>query len=434
MPKKFNELVALNEALNNVQTAPEVDDVSVKKASSTLVVYTIKSKDRLTTREKVKSELISAGFPKSKVSQVMIPSESSMEIIETKPGSTKYRFVFKPTRGGMSQTTLNASITELFPAIAFITGIRARSIKSNADFYSRIQKNNSASLSCYVNSRDAAAGAEFIDKAPNGKFDEKVRNAINVLRWIEAVNKKHPISNVFWGYRAKPPGVRTNHPGDIFLQFQNGGMLGISLKAGGTNTDEPKLNTYVKKIFESYGEARKFDLLRDKLWPQYMQIPGITEKDKSKWGKKELADKTYAFEQANPEQYDALYDQNLLIIKQELTNLLNSNTQKTKKWLLESLANEDKDVPLVVVKTTSITARRDKSTDLLTEALASVKSIVASPNPKSGTSKQGWFIRLSDGSVLELDFTTRTNKVGSLHKMGQFANLAVKFNKVKAAR
>ena len=108
--------------------------------------------------------------------------------------------------------------------------------------------------------------------------------------------------------------------------------------------------------------------------------------------------------------------------------------QKTKKWLLQSLANEDKEVPLVVVKTTSITARRDKSTDLLTEALASVKSIVASPNPKSGTSKQGWFITLSDGSVLELDFTTRTNKVGSLHKMGQFANLAVKFNKVKAAR
>jgi hypothetical protein len=76
-------------------------------------------------------------------------------------------------------------------------------------------------------------------------------------------------------------------------------------------------------------------------------------------------------------------------------------------------------------------ARRDKSSDVLTEALASVSSIMASPTPKTGTSKQGWYIALSDGSKLQLEFTTRTNKVGAMHKMGQFANLAVKFNKVK---
>ena len=103
-----------------------------------------------------------------------------MEVVESKPGKTKYRFVFKPTRGGMSQTTLNASITELFPCIAFLTGIKARSIKNNRDFYNKIIANNNPSLPCYVNARDAAAGKEFIEKAENGKFDEKVRNAINV--------------------------------------------------------------------------------------------------------------------------------------------------------------------------------------------------------------------------------------------------------------
>ena len=52
--------------------------------------------------------------------------------------------------------------------------------------------------------------------------------------------------------------------------------------------------------------------------------------------------------------------------------------------------------------------------------------------PPRGKSKQGWNIHLSDGSKLKLDFTTRTNKVGAMHKMGQFQNLAVKFNKVEA--
>ena len=427
----FNETLALNQALMQIQSAKEVDDVSVKKASATLVTYTIKSKDRLTTRETVKGQLISAGFPKNKVSQTLISSESSMEVVETKPGTTKYRFVFKPTRGGMSQTTLNASITELFPCIAFLTGIKARSVKNNRDFYNKIIANNNPSLPCYVNARDAAAGREFIEKAENGKFDEKVRNAINVLRWIEGVNRAHPIANVFWGYRAKPRGVRTNHPGDIFLQFQNGQMLGVSLKAGGATTDEPKLNTYVKPIYDFYGKSREYDQLKEKLWPQYMQVFGVTEDDKKRWGTKALAMKTYDFEQINPKAYDALYDQNLAIIKQELANLLNSDMQKTKRWLLENLTNQDRDVPLVVVKTTQMTARRDKSSDVLTEALASVSSIMASPTPKTGSSKQGWYIALSDGSKLQLEFTTRTNKVGAMHKMGQFANLAVKFNKVK---
>ena len=427
----FNETLALNQALMEIQSAKEVDDVSVKKASATLVTYTIKSKDRLTTRETVKGQLISAGFPKNKVLQTLVSSESSMEVVEAKPGKTKYRFVFKPTRGGMSQTTLNASITELFPCIAFLTGIKARSVKNNRDFYNKIIANNNPSLPCYVNARDAAAGREFIEKAENGKFDEKVRNAINVLRWIEGVNRAHPIANVFWGYRAKPRGVRTNHPGDIFLQFQNGQMLGVSLKAGGATTDEPKLNTYVKPIYDFYGKSREYDQLKEKLWPQYMQVFGVTEDDKKKWGTKALAMKTYDFEQINPKAYDALYDQNLAIIKQELANLLNSDMQKTKRWLLENLTNQDRDVPLVVVKTTQMTARRDKSSDVLTEALASVSSIMASPTPKTGSSKQGWYIALSDGSKLQLEFTTRTNKVGAMHKMGQFANLAVKFNKVK---
>ena len=84
-------------------------------------------------------------------------------------------------------------------------------------------------------------------------------------------------------------------------------------------------------------------------------------------------------------------------------------------------------MPLVVVKATESFARRDKASDLLVEAVASVKDIKA----EKGTSKQAFHVKLSDGSKVTMDFTTRTNKVGAGQKFGQFSNLAVKFNKVK---
>jgi len=424
-----NKLLDLNAALQDVLGSVKGIDIKVKSASSTSVKYIVKSHDRVATRGILEQQLKNRNV--GTVSREL-KSESSMEvtkcIIRVGGKAETHTFVYKPIRGGMSQTTLNASITELFPCIAFITGIRSRSIRNTKDFYEKIIANNNPNLGCYVNPRDAKAGKEFIEKAETGKFEEKVKNAINVLRWIEAVNKKHPIANVVWGYRAKPAGVMSNHPGDIFIQFKNGKLLGVSLKAGGQNTAEPKLNTYIRPIYEYYGKLNEYAKLKDKLWPQYLQIPGITEDDKKFWGKTVLAKKTYEFESGNKNKYDELYDTNLAIIKQELIDLLNSDMNKTKSWILEKVAQQQQDVPLVVVKATQATARRDKSSDVLVEALASVTSIMA--QPATGTSKQSWNIVLKDGSKLQMDFTTRTNKVGAGHKLGQFENLAVKFNKV----
>ena len=44
-------------------------------------------------------------------------------------------------------------------------------------FHQQVSKNWSKNLKCFVNSKDAQAGKEFIDNAENGKFDEKVKNA-----------------------------------------------------------------------------------------------------------------------------------------------------------------------------------------------------------------------------------------------------------------
>lgn len=424
-----SDLIRLNTALNEFQANKEVDDmISVKNAGAKIVAYEVRSTDREKTREDVE-----AALKKHRVGTITrkLMAVSSMKVTDCKSGGTTYRFIYKPTKGGMSQTTLNASITELFPCIAFETGINSRQIKNVRDFYNKIIDNNTKDLNCYLSTKDAEAGGVFINNAENGKFQEKVQNAINVLKWIEGVHRFHPIQNIYWGYRAKPRGVMTNHPGDIFLKFKNGKILGVSLKAGGEKTDEPKLNTYVKPIFDFYGKSNDYEKIKERLWPQYTIIPGITEDDKRMWGTQALALKTYDFEKKDVKTYNELYDKNLAIIKEELLKLLNSDFAKTKEWLLEKVAQQQQDVPLVVVKATDKQARRDKSSDMLIEALASVSKIKAQP-PK-GSSKQGWNIMLTDGSKLQMDFTTRTNKVGAMHKMGQFTNLAVKFNKVKKA-
>ena len=177
----------------------------------------------------------------------------------------------------------------------------------------------------------------------------------------------------------------------------------------------------------------QIDKIKDKLWPQYMEIPGIEEEDKSKWGKNDLALKTYVFEKEDREsekKYNELYDKNLAIIKDELIKLIGDpkNFEKAKSWITEKVAQQQQDVPLVVVKATQYTARRDKASDLLVEAVAAVKKISAEITKVGG--KQAFTVKLVDGTKVKMDFTARTNKVGANHKMGQFTNLAVKFNKV----
>ena len=192
-----SDLIKLNSALNEFQTNKEVDDmIMVKSAGPKIVTYEVRSTDRDTTRTDVENAL-----KKHRVGTVSrdLMAVSSMEVTNCKSNGMTYRFIYKPTKGGMSQTTLNASITELFPCIAFETGIKSKQIKNVKDFYNKIIKNNSKDLNCYLNAKDAKAGKEFIDKAETGKFQEKVQNAINILKWIEGVDKLHPVEKSVLG-------------------------------------------------------------------------------------------------------------------------------------------------------------------------------------------------------------------------------------------
>ena len=142
-----NQLLSLNKALAVFQTGKEVDDVniSVKKAGAKSVTYTVQSSDRETTRTNVEGSL--TRFKVGTVSRKQM-SISSMAVTQCQMGDVNLMFVYKPTKGGMSQTTLNSSITELFPCIAFVTGIKANSVGGVQDFYNKIRNVNKASLPC----------------------------------------------------------------------------------------------------------------------------------------------------------------------------------------------------------------------------------------------------------------------------------------------
>ena len=418
MARTADEVLELNQILQEINIPDR--DVSVKGATSKQVTYVVKSDDRDGTKSAVEGLLSQLGRVYNEQKSVSSIPVSCVRMTD----GTVLTFIYKPRTGGMSMTTLNSSITELFPCIAFMNGISPN--LSVRDFYQQIRAANNSGAAYYLSSKDATAGKNFIDQAENGSFQTKVTNAKNITKWLLNHSAKHPIAQVYWGYRAKPSGVEGSHPGDIFVQYRNGGMLGISLKAGTAKSAEPKLNTYVKPIFDFFGKQGEYNAIKDRLWPNYESIEGIEASDKAFWGTSRLALKTFEFEQQNEAEYNRLYDSNLSIVRQELINLFNGNFVMAKKYITQKIAYSGFKTPAITVKATETDASLDNTNEKLSAALTAVTSVRA----QAGSGKQDFNIVLSDGSVMSMAFTTRTNKVGAMHKMGQFQNLAVKFNKI----
>jgi len=425
-----DEEKAVIEILENLESRQEVKNIKIKSANKKTVIYIVTSDTRFETQTLLNEQLSNAGFSVSKifVSSISNSQESTEFLL---PSGAKRRIGFKPARG-MQDTTFMASITELFPAIAFINKISPT--LSVEDFYNRIFQANpssSGSPGPYVqgSATDVIKGKEIIDKSepgPDFKVREKITNAKHITRWLNNHNQKHPIAEVYWGYRTKPSGVDASNPGDIFLKYANGGMLGVSLKAGGAATKEPILNTYVKPLFDYFGKPNDYLKLKQSLYPQYREA-GVSESDlRTKWGSKPLAQQLGEFEKENESKYNELYDINLRLIKNAVIRLFNSDIAKTRKFIKSQILKDHLKTPFIKVKATSSTAYVDNTYDQLSAGLEAATSIVAS----AGRSKQDFIIKLSDGITLDMEFSARSNKSGFLHKLGQFENLSVKFNAI----
>ena len=210
---------------------------SEKLSSSKRDVIIVRSKDRETDRDEILRNLRQAG-----VTANLATSNSSVDPIDGTFEGRPFRIFVKPESGGMAETTLNASITELFPCIAFEKNFKPKDAESFHQFLIDV---DITKLGC-VGANDQTAAKETINKADtSSKFVDKMNNAIAIHKYLTDQNKDKPIAQVYWGYRTKPFGVPSKHPGDIFLVYRDNKILGVSLKAGGKKTSEPQLNTYV---------------------------------------------------------------------------------------------------------------------------------------------------------------------------------------------
>lgn len=334
--------------------------------------------------------------------------------------------VYKNKKGGMNETTLNSSITELFPCIAYENSISGS--LTEAQFYSEVQKKVKSSK-VFLGS-DKKAGEKFVDQAANSsKFTEKIKNAKAALKYIKEQANGKKISQVYWGYRTKPSGVSSAHPGDIFVEYADGNMLGISLKAGGAKTREPKLNTYVSKTIEvAFKDPTTYQKWQKESYDTfYTKVPNIPEF--SLYGKAQMINAVADLEANDSDYYNELYDQQLEWLRDKMIEYLQKDANKTKTWLKQYVAHVGFKVPNVVVKLIQDRWEVVNDDDVVAECVERSKKGKAGLKVEKGSGKQAIVMSLiCEDHPTKLDFTIRTNQAGSGHKLGQFIRLAFKFN------
>ena len=99
--------------------------ISSKLSSSKRDVIIVRSEDRETDRDEILRNLRQAG-----IQAQLGSSQSSVDPIDGTYEDKAFRIFVKPKSGGMGETTLNASITELFPLIAYEKNFRPKDTQS----------------------------------------------------------------------------------------------------------------------------------------------------------------------------------------------------------------------------------------------------------------------------------------------------------------
>ena len=399
-------------------------EVSDKKSNSKKLVIIVKSSDKTGTSAQIQKELTKKRieFTEEKISA--LSGSTPVLVIQNSNAGPQTIIVFKPASGGMNETTLNSTITELAPAIAFSMNYHPKSVD---DFHAFLMTVDHSKLDVYVNEQDRKAGVDFVSKFnQSSKFKEKMNNALGVLKYLYDEDRKSKIKHVIWGYRAKPFGIPSSHKGDLFVEYQTGGIVGVSLKAGSEKSKEPKLNTYVNPILSSFGVSSN-DIRTLLHTNVYSKVSGIGDaRVYDTTDKRNTIKILDTLETDNSKYYNELYDSGLDIIRTYLIDMFNNNHSKTIEWIKSAVIGVDDNVPLVVVKAFNDKYSILNDDDILSQFLPKVKDSFAS---KSTSSKQDFFIELIAGSEkIKMKFAVRTNKTGAEHKLGQFFNLAVKFN------
>ena len=259
-------------------------------------------------------------------------------------------------------TTLNASITELFPAIAFNLKFKPKSIE---DFKKFLYTLNFSRARMSWDKQDEKSAKLVIEKLPSmeSKFlKTKMENAIGITNYLYGLHATKPIKRVIWGYRAKPKGIPKNHAGDIFVFFKDGDKVGVSLKAGTAKSKEPLKNTYVGTQYKNIGVSTT--KLENDLWNRvYSKVPGVTDvASKSNFIKNKQVTQLYVdYFVENQEEADELYHEMLVVCREHFCQVINKMDNDTFiEWVKNTfnLQRKDDEVPLVMVKAVGKTAEQ----------------------------------------------------------------------------
>tara|TARA_E500000178_G_scaffold63850_1_gene60807 strand:- start:605 stop:1957 length:1353 start_codon:yes stop_codon:yes gene_type:complete len=394
---------------------------SSKLSSSKRDVIIVRSPDRETDRDEILRNLRQAG-----VDAKLGDSQSSVDPIDGKFEDRAFRIFVKPESGGMGETTLNASITELFPCIAFENKYKPKDAKS---FHEYLIDVDLKKLKCVIPG-DVEKAQEIINRADtSSKFEDKMNNAIAINKFILDQNKDKKIVETRWGptNKSKPAGVPGGHPGDIFLTYFDKSILGVSLKAGGKKTTEPKLNTYVNTVFNAFRQGNKLRRIYTKVHKDaHGKIPGMPPANRFQKDRK-TSQVLRDFDKKNNKRYEELYNVYLEIMRQEIIKLFNADRKNTLEYIKKEVLRDAPDVPTLVIKAAGKGYSEITEKDALGVFIPQVDFVKAYP---SRTSKQNWEIELKSGSdSLVMKMSIRTNKSGhaGVKKLGQHS-LAVKYN------
>ena len=358
---------------------------------------------------------------------------------------------------GGQQTTVNSTITELFPALCFNNGFNPKTPEALEDFINSVDVNSPKSKKSFVTQNNIKAGKEFIvlkDRIRPDMKKEKIQNAFAITQFLFQTDKNRKIEKVVWGYREKPQGIPSNHAGDVFIYFKDKQIkpyiYGISLKAGSETSAEPKLNSYVRTTLtkpmwlKSYPKA--MPELKKELWDNvYSKIPSLPKSINADnyftyVGKKEsvrpdpiLVSKLIDFFEADPKRFDELYQVMNKICREKLCKVINKDLKATKEWINEEfrLEKRDVDIPLVLVK--AIKTDFELAGDPLVDMLPVVTKVKAYLNESS---VQEWFIDLSSSKkTITLLMTIRSDsefrRAKPKGKLGSFVGLKLLYRGVK---
>ena len=411
--------------------------ISIDKRTKNKNIYIQCEDDRLETQDHLESLL--DNLPGVTSERISGTTKSSMDFTRIKRGSTEVDLVYKGgVKGGMNVTTLNASITELFPAVAFELGLPKNVSKTK--FWQKIYSEGVELKTggVYKNNTAMKAGIEVITtaKEKSDMFDKKLENGYDLFKYIMSNYERKEIDKIVWGYRnnTKPDGVQPNHKGDIFLVYKDGKMLGLSIKATSGGPPPPQFNSYVRAIYnaKAFNKLKEFDKLKKTSYDDYYKNRIVGIPPFSDYGKPKMTAVVGSFEKREKTEYNKIYDEQLKWLKGVVIDLIKNNPEDAKEWILKEVVAEQADVPLVVLHAKGggkVEPINDEEEVKVCVQVSKKGKGGITAKPAAESAKQDFFIDLTcNKKTTTLKFSIRTNKSGINHKLGQYINLAVKFN------